>query len=68
MLLRDFAGQTLTMRAIYEKHSVDRSYLAKNYKDVLTAMETDGAIKTSGRKSKRGFADNIAVTFPRGGS
>ena len=48
-LLRDFAGQTVTMRAIYEKHSVDRAYLAKNHKDVLTAMESDGAIKTSGR-------------------
>jgi hypothetical protein len=66
-LLRDFAGQTVTMRAIYEKHSVDRAYLAKNHKDVLTAMESDGAIKTSGRKSKRGFADNIVVIFPHGG-
>jgi three-Cys-motif partner protein len=64
MLLRDFAAQTLTMRQIYEQHSVDRPYVSKNYKDVLTKMETDGAIKTEGRKSKRGFADDIRVTFP----
>jgi three-Cys-motif partner protein len=68
MLLRDFAGQTVTMRAIYEKHSVDRSYLSRNYKDVLAGMENDGVVKTSGRKSKRGFADDILVTFPPGGS
>lgn len=67
MLLRDFAGRTLAMRAIYEEHSVDRPYVSKNYKDVLSTMETDGSIKTSGRKSKRGFADGILVTFPRGG-
>jgi three-Cys-motif partner protein len=68
MLLRHFAGRTLTMRAIYEEHSVDRPYVSKNYKDVLSTMETDGSITTKGRKSKRGFADTIIVTFPRGGA
>lgn len=65
MLLDGFAGQTLTMRKIYEEHSVDRPYLAKNYKDVLTALEQENVITTKGRKSKRGFADEILVTFPR---
>jgi three-Cys-motif partner protein len=68
LLLRDFAGQRLTMRAIYEKHSVDRPYVPKNYKDVLTQMEKDGAIKTEGRRSKRGFADDIICVFPPKGS
>jgi three-Cys-motif partner protein len=68
MLLRDYAGRTLTMRAIYEEHSVDRPYVSKNYKDVLAAMEKAGSIKTSGRKSNRGFANEVVVTFPQGGS
>jgi three-Cys-motif partner protein len=63
-LLKDMAGRTLRMRAIYEEHSIDRPYIAKNYKDVLTKMENAGEVKTSGRKSKRGFADDIVVTFP----
>jgi three-Cys-motif partner protein len=63
-LLRDFSGRKATMREIYECHSVDTPYVSKNYKDVLTKLEQDGAIKTSGRKSNRGFADYIEVTFP----
>jgi len=53
---------------IYEEHSVDRPYLARNYKDVLVALEQENVITTKGRKSKRGFADEILVTFPRRGS
>jgi len=68
MLLDTFAGKTMRMRQIYEEHSVDRPYLAKNYKDVLTAMEKEGVITTRGRKSSRGFADEIVVTFPRRGN
>ena len=65
MLLKHFAGKTVKMRAIYMEHSVDRRYLAKNYKDVLKTMQKDGAITTSGRKSNHGFADEIMVTFPK---
>jgi three-Cys-motif partner protein len=65
MLLSAFAGRTMTMRKVYEEHSVDRPYLAKNYKDVLSALERTGVIHTKGRKSTRGFADDIVVTFPQ---
>lgn len=65
MLLAEFAGRTVTMRKLYEEHSVDRPYLAKNYKDVLSILEKAGTIRTSGRKSTRGFADDIVVTFPK---
>jgi hypothetical protein len=64
MLLITFAGQTLTMRKIYEEHSVDRPYLARHYKDVLSVLEREQVITTQGRKSKRGFADDLLVTFP----
>lgn len=63
-LLAEFSGQTLTMRQVYERHSVDTPYLAKNYKDVLRQLEGEDVIKTRGRKSTRGFADPIVVAFP----
>ena len=65
MLLERYAGKTMSMREIYEDHSIDRPFLSRNYKEVLLKLEEQGVIKTAGRKSKRGFADNIQVTFPR---
>jgi len=64
-LLSEYAGRTVTTREIYEGHSVDRPYISKNYKEVLKRMEKQGTIKTEGRKSKRGFADEITVIFPK---
>lgn len=65
LLLKDFAGETLTMREIYEQHSVDRPYLSRHYKAVLTQLERDGVVKTNRpKKSTRGFADHISVRFP----
>lgn len=65
LLLLDFSGQSLTMLDIYRQHSIDKPFLNKHYKAVLKEMEEGGLIKTSGRKSKRGFADNILCIFPR---
>ncbi len=65
-LLDRFAGQTLSMRKIYEQHSVDTKYLAKNYKMVLKELEDEGLIRTNrGSRIKRGFADDITATFPK---
>jgi len=64
MLLREYAGRRITMRKLYEDHSVGRPFLAKHYKAVLTEMERAGTVQTGGRKSSRGFADEIMVTFP----
>jgi three-Cys-motif partner protein len=64
MLLTECPGRSLTMRQIYESQSVDRPFMSKNYKDVLTDMERAGTIQTKGRKSNRGFADYIEVIFP----
>ena len=63
-LLRDLAGRTMTMRQVYETHSVDTPYLSRNYKTVLRELEDEGVIETRGRKSMRGFANGIEVTFP----
>ena len=65
MLLTDFAGRTMSMLDIYVSHSVGRRYIKKNYKETLAGLESSGLISTAGRKSKRGFADEIIVTFPQ---
>lgn len=62
-LLTEFAGRRLTMREVYEQHSVGRPYISKNYKDALMKLLEAGQITTD-RLPKRGFADNIVVTFP----
>lgn len=64
MLLADYGGRTITMREIYEEHSVGKPFLARHYKEILKALEDAGAIQTEGRRSRRGFADNIFVRFP----
>ncbi len=63
MLLRDFAGQTLTMDQIYKQHNVDRPYIKKNYKDVLKQLEEQQKIMASTHR-KGTFADTVRVTFP----
>lgn len=66
MLCRDFSGQTLTMRQIYERHSVGTPYTAKNYKSALIKLEANGRITTysAKRRPKNTFGDDVKVTFP----
>ncbi len=63
MLLEEFAGQTLTMREIYEQHSVDRPYIAQNYKKVLWELEEKGKITASNHR-KCTFGNSVKATFP----
>lgn len=65
-----FAGKTLTMRQIYEDHSVDTPYTDKNYKEALRQLEAAGVITADPPASKRPkragsvtFADHVKVTF-----
>lgn len=65
-LLNDLAGRTLTTREIYERHSVDRPFIMKNYKEALMNLECKGAIEVTStkRRPKNTFADHLSVTFP----
>jgi len=63
MLLRDFAGQTLTMKEIYERHNIDRPFTKRNYKDALTALENLGRVNVSSHR-KNSFGDTVLVSFP----
>lgn len=67
MLLDAYAGQTLTLPNIYEKHSVDRPFLKKNYTEVLNNLEKSGVIIVVRPKGARrgAFGDNTKITFPR---
>jgi len=71
MLLSEFAGQTLLMKEIYERHHVGRRYIKRNYKDVLRQLEADERIITDPpperrrqRKGQLTFGDRVRVTFP----
>lgn len=67
-LLKVFAGQELQVSQIYEQHSVDRPFILRNYKAVLTEMEADGLIVVRstkvGKRRKGTFADHLMVRFP----
>lgn len=70
LLLSDFAGKTLTMREIYEQHSVGRPYIERNYKEVLSNLESVGRITSDPpaenrpfRKGQVTFAGHVRVTF-----
>ena len=70
MLLDTFAGQTITMLEIYDRHHVGRRYISKNYKAALNNLEAKGNITAdppaNKRRKKKGeltFADSVKVTF-----
>jgi three-Cys-motif partner protein len=70
MLLAQYAGQTLSMKNVYEKHNVGRRFIAKNYKDALRSLEDKKAIvcnPPSSKRKKDTFGDNVMVTFPSRG-
>jgi three-Cys-motif partner protein len=74
MLLNDFAGQRLRMRDIYLRHSVGKPYIESNYKRVLASLEAGGKVMADPPAEKRRkmkgevtFADDVLVSFPKGG-
>jgi three-Cys-motif partner protein len=72
MLLRDFAGKTLSMEQVYLTHNVGKPYIEANYKTALTKLEAaekitadPPAAKRPTRQGKTTFAGHVTVTFPR---
>jgi three-Cys-motif partner protein len=69
MLQADFAGRTLTVKDIYQEHSVGRGFTFKNYQDALKKLERDGNIITDPpaerrlRSGKLTLGKNVRVTF-----
>jgi len=64
MLLIEFAGQSLTVEEIVQKHYVGRRYLWKNYKQALLDLLSAGQISVDNQKRKNSMADHVVVHFP----
>jgi three-Cys-motif partner protein len=65
MLLDEFAGQTMTMIKVYQRHHIGKRYIKKNYKDALLKLEAKGKITAEpSKRRKNTFADTVRVTFP----
>lgn len=64
MLLKTFAGQSLTVEQIYYDHHVGRRYLKRNYQAVLKKLYREGRITTDRKPKGDSFAVSIEVTFP----
>ena len=67
ILLNDFAGQTLSMKQIYEHHHIGRRFIEQNYKKVLSMLEDEGKIVASppaAHRRRDTFANSVEVTFP----
>ncbi len=63
-LLKIFSGKKLSMKQIYEQHSVDTPFISRNYKEALLVLESEGKIMAEPTKRKKGtFADHVIVTF-----
>lgn len=70
-MLKDFAGQELSVAEIYERHSVDTPYVMKNYKESLTQLETEGKVAVrslKGTRRKGTLADHLLIKFPASGA
>lgn len=67
MLLEEYAGTTMTVRELYQKHSVGKPYIMSNYKDILKKMSKEGKVITEPVKMKKAnsMPDYVKITFPR---
>lgn len=71
LLLQRFAGQTLPMRQVFERHHVGTPFVEKNYKAVLLQMEETGKIRAEPSRAQRPrrhgrptFGPKTKVAFP----
>jgi hypothetical protein len=67
MLLSEFAGQTLTVEEIYNRHNVGKPFVEKNYKDALKKMEQANTIRCDPPSTERradSLGPNVKITFP----
>lgn len=68
MLIQEYAGRTISFNDLYEEHSVDRSYVRNNYKEVFKNLLKEGKItainiKTGNPPRKGTFSDDMNITF-----
>lgn len=67
LLLRDYAGKSTGLEALFETHSVGRPYVLKNYRDVLCRMEQEGKIRMHPPcppRRKGTIGKDVRIIFP----
>jgi len=70
-LLKDFSGQTLSVLDIFDRHSVGKRYVRRNYRAALLKLEEEKKIATRPpadkrlrRKGQMTLGNKVIVTFP----
>lgn len=70
MLLKQFAGRTVTSDQIYDEHHIGRPYVRSNYRAALELLETAGRISVVPSMQQRAkgvritYGQNVEITFP----
>lgn len=68
MMLDDLAGAKLNINQIYERHSVGKPYVLKDYREQLCKLEQEGRVtmdKPCPPRKKNTLAPHVIVAFPR---
>jgi three-Cys-motif partner protein len=64
----ELAGRMMTVREVFERHSPDKLYVLRNYKDALMRLEARGRVIANPARDERRkgtLADDVVITFPR---
>ena len=71
MLPRAYAGETLTVRQVFEGHHVGKPFVLANYKEALRRLEAKGAViadpPSARRRRLKGvvtMAETVVIRFP----
>jgi three-Cys-motif partner protein len=67
MLLDCYKGKSLRMIEIYKSHHIGKTFIKRNYKEVLIKMEEVGLIQVKppiSERRKNTLSDNAVVSFP----
>jgi hypothetical protein len=64
------AAWSIGLRPLFERHSVGKGYVLKNYREVLCRMEREGKIRMEPPFDKRQagtIGPKVKIIFPHGG-
>jgi three-Cys-motif partner protein len=67
MLLNDCADRTTGLVELFEKHSVGKPFVIKNYREVLCRMEQEGKVRMEPPcppRRKGTIGEKVKITFP----
>jgi hypothetical protein len=70
-LLSNFAGQAIKVKEVFQGHHIGKHYTAKNYKQAIMRLESEGKVQLRPtmddrkRAGKITLGDNVIVIFPQ---